>query len=250
MASRKTEPARRTRGRGVAPESAGWTSIDWELNPLYWLAAAAIVAVSLAPVGVMHLLRPGSAASSWLLASAVMTPFAIFAAMTLHYGRATPRRAALIALGLAVGGVAMAVFAGITDYGQRAVTLLELEVDGTAATGAQTVREVPFAVEHPGVEHTLTAWPTGAGPLGASSAVALRVEVVDAEGAIVLSREATLEPRPADSSTDWDTISARFTPAQAGRHTLRVMPLTANIPLVHVRIEDPLKTDGQRMPGY
>lgn len=41
-----------------------------------------------------------------------------------------------------------------------------------------------------------------------------------------------------------------FTPTAAGPHTLTLRLLTADIPAIHVRIAEPLKTDGQRMPGY
>lgn len=33
-------------------------------------------------------------------------------------------------------------------------------------------------------------------------------------------------------------------------YTLRITPITSGIPLIHVRIEDPLKRDGQRVRGY
>jgi hypothetical protein len=127
------------------------------------------------------------------------------------------------------------------------VTLFETEVEVAGALVPQTL---PFTVESPGVEHQLTVFPTGAGPFGASGAVGLRVELLDAEGGVLLSHDETLAARSGRSSTDWDTIALSFTPAVAGAHTLRVTPLTPGIPRVHVRIEDPLKRDGQRMPGY
>lgn len=242
MASRRRQRGRRADDRG------GWGSGSladpFSLDPRAWLFGGAIVALSLAPLGVMHLLRPGSAASSWLLAVAIYTPCLIFAALTLWFGRATPRRVALVTVGFAVGGLAFAVWAGLTDYGHRAVTLFETEVPG------DTPQTLSFAVEHPGVEHILSVWPTGAGPLGARRAVALRVELSDAEGALLLSHEATLEPRTSRSSTDWDAITLNFTATTGGTYLLRIVPLTPGIPRVHVRIADPLKTDGERMPGY
>jgi hypothetical protein len=218
-----------------------------EFDPTIWLAAVVIVALSLAPVGVMYVLQPGSAASSWLLATAIYIPCLIFAAMTLYFGRATPLKARLIAAGLAVGGLAFAVWGGMVDYGQRATTLFETEVE---VAGGRAAQELTFAVEHPGAEHTLTVFPTGAGPLGALESVALRVELFDGEGRAVLAEEATLEPRSADSSTDWDVLTLPFTPDGGGTYTLRVTPLTGGIPRVHVRVEDPLKRDGERMRGY
>jgi hypothetical protein len=241
---------RGARGRSVSDAPEPLFSLS-DLDPASWLIAIAIVAISLAPLGVMHLLRPGSLVSSGLLAFAVVIPFMIFAAMTLYFGRGTPVKARLVAAGLAVGGVAFGVFAGLTDYGQRAVTLFEVEVEGyaSAAPGGPPVRELSFTVEHPGVEHTLLFWPK-AGPLGAAHDAVVQVELRDAEGATLLAREQRFEPRSGDSGTDWGSSSVRFTPAQAGPHTLLVTAATPGTPLVHVRVEDPLKRDGVRPPGY
>ncbi len=241
---------RRARGRAVSDAPEGEFSLA-QLNPRYWLAAVAIVAISLAPVGLMQLLRPGSLASSGLLAFAVVIPFMIFAAMTLYFARATPVKARLAAAGFALGGIAFGIFAGLTDYGQRAVTLFEVEVPGyeRAAPGGPPVRELEFAVEHPGVQHTLMFWPK-AGPLGAAHEAVVRVELRDAEGTPLLEREERFEPRSGRSGSDWGSASVRFTPAQAGRHTLLVTAVTPDTPVVHVRIEDPLKRDGVRPPGY
>lgn len=241
---------RRAKGRAVAAAPEGELSLS-DLDPRYWLVAVAIVVISLAPVGLMHLLRPGSLASSGLLVFAIVIPFMIFAVMTLYFGRATPVKARLTALGLAVGGVAFGVFAGLTDYGQRAVTLFEVEVPGyeRAAPGGPPVRELEFAVEHPGVEHTLMFWPK-AGPLGAGHDAVVRVELRDAAGATLLEREERFEPRSGESGSRWGSASVRFTPAQAGRHVLLVTAATPDTPIVHVRIEDPLKRDGVRPAGY
>lgn len=246
-------PRRSTRGRRVRRRSAGAVTSSLPTNPAFWLAAVAIVALSLAPVGLMALLRPGSVASSWLLATALYIPCLIFAAMTLYYGRATPAKARLVAAGFAVGGLAFAVWGGLVDYGQRAVTLVEVALEGSAGLSpgaAPPVRELPFTVEHPGVEHTLHFRPLD-GPLGVSETAVVRVELRDAAGATLLSVEEPFEPRAQESGADrWGSAYARFTPREGGPHTLLVTPVTPGIPRVHVRIEDPLKRDGERMPGY
>lgn len=248
------KPTRRPRGRHAGPYAAGPYSgplLDdadlaaW-LNPRIWLAAVAIVALTLAPAGLVFLLRPTSAVSSALIGVGLYIPCVIFAGMALHFGRATPLKSRLVAAGFAAGGLAFAVFAGVIDYGQRAVTLFESEV---AVGGAMAPQELTFTVEHPGVEHRLTVFPTGAGPFGASASVGLRVELLDSAGATVLAHDETLAPHSSRSSTDWDTIVLGFTP-RAGAHTLRLTPLTGGIPRLHVRVEDPLKRDGRRMPGY
>lgn len=237
---------RPSRGRRAASQPA---SFD-EYNPIYLLVGAVIVALSLAPVGLMALLRPGSAASSWLLATAIYIPCLIFAGMALVFGHATPNRSRLLALGLAVGGLAFAVWAGLTDYEQRATTLIELEVEGSMGVTGAAPREIGFDVEHPGVEHTLSFWPVD-GPEGVYETAVLRVELRDLEGVAVLQLEEPFEPRAQSDGPDrWGTASRTFTPTQAGRHTLVVTPLTTNVPAVHVRIADPLKRDGERMPGY
>lgn len=246
-----TRPPRR-RGRRAAeaaePLFAGFELADF--NPAYLLTAAVIVALSLAPVGLMAVLRPGSAASSWLLATGIYIPCLIFAGMTLVFGRATPVKSRLVALGLAAGGLAFAVWGGLTDYEQRATTLIELEVEGSTGAAGAVPREVVFDVEHPGVEHTLHFWPVH-GPAGASETALLRVELRDGEGATVLRLEEPFEPRAQSDGPDrWGAASRAFTPEGPGRHTLVVTPLTGNVPAVHIRVEDPLKRDGQRMPGY
>ncbi|HMQ30951.1 MAG TPA: hypothetical protein PKD53_09490 [Chloroflexaceae bacterium] len=244
-------PSRGRRARGRVAGDAAPMAIPSE--PAIWLAAVAIVALSLAPVGLMALLRPGSAASSWLLATAFYLPCLIFAAMALYFGRATPVKARLVAAGLAVGGLAFAVWGGLVDYGQRAVTLVETELEGSAGLppgAAPPARELSFAVEHPGVEHTLHFWPV-AGPLGAGGTAVVRVELRDAGGATLLALEERFEPRARSDGPDrWGSASARFTPGRGGGYTLLVTPVTHGIPRVHVRIEDPLKRDGERMPGY
>lgn len=240
---------RRARGRPVTEPADSFVGL---FNPLIWLAALAIVALSLAPVGLMALLRPGSVASSWLLATAIYLPCLIFAALTLFFGRATPVKSRLVAGGFVVGGLAFAIFGGLMDYGQRAVTLVELELEGSTADqgGAPVVRELPFTVEHPGVEHVLLFWPVE-GALSAAGTAVVRVELRDAEGVTLLTREERFEPRVQSDGPDrWGSASARFTPAQSGGHSLLVTMLTPGIPRVHVRIEDPLKRDGVRPPGY
>lgn len=252
MPNTNRRPQRRTRGRSAAGAPGG-TFATTQFDPRIGLASLAIVAISLAPLGLIALLAPGSATSSLLLASAIYLPCLIFAAMTLHFGRATPVKARLVAGGFAFGGLAFAIWGGLTDYHMRAITLLEIEVEGSTTpfvTGQPPVRELSFTVEHPGVEHTLIVWPVMPGPREPDFTATVRVEVRDAEEVTLFAHEEQFAVRSSGDSRDWGSASVRFTPAQAGRHTLLVTPTTPGIPRVHVRIEDPLKRDGVRPPGY
>jgi hypothetical protein len=224
-----------------------------DLDPRTWLFALLIVAVCLAPIGLLYWLQPGSTASSLILAGAILLPSLIFAGLILIFGGATPRRSRWLAIGFAVGGAAFAGYAGLVDNRMRAVTLIELEVPGTEGVRVgdpPPVREVRFTVEHTDVEHTLMYWPTGAGPLGGSGDVTIAVELRDPAGTTLLERTEVHTPNSSRQSTDWSSVSLPFTPVTPGEYTLLVTPLTIDIPRIHIRIEDPLKRDGVRMRGY
>lgn len=251
MASRTPLPARRPRGRAVNGYSPG-RSIG-ELSLTIWLAAFGIVGVSLAPLGLIALLQPGSGWSSLLLATALYIPCVIFAAMTLYFGRGAPVQSRLVAAGFALGGLAVAVLSGGADYNARVTTLYEAEVAGSPAARpgeAPPVRELSFSVEHPGVAHSLAFWPKMEGLSDPDFDALVRVELLDSAGATLLQHEELFWVRHERNGTDWGSASLSFTPTEAGRHTLRVTPVTPGIPLLHVRVSDPEKRDGERMPGY
>lgn len=250
---RNSSPPRRTRGRAApgtpTPSLGGLIDLD----PRTWLFALVIIAICLAPVGLLYWLQPGSTATSLILTGAILLPFLIFAGLILVYGGATPRRSRLLAIGMVIGGTAFALFGGLTDSRMRAVTLIELEVPGTEGVRVgdpPPVREVRFTVEHTDVEHTLTYWPTGAGFGGGSGTVEIAVELRDPGGATLFTRTEQHAPNSSRQSTDWDSVSIPFTPAILGEYTLLVTPLTVDIPRIHIRIVDPLKRDGVRMRGY
>jgi hypothetical protein len=56
------------------------------------------------------------------------------------------------------------------------------------------------------------------------------------------------EPEPALCT--WDSYSKEFTPVRSGPFRLVVTLSTPDVPVLHVRIGDALKTDGHRAPGY
>jgi|GEM_PF-1664223 len=261
MTTRKNTPRRRPSGRGpsrhqdglfaeLAHEFGGW--LGALLNPIMWLIVLATALLIFIPVWMIDNLDVGSMGQSLILAGFILLLCLGTAAAVLFFGQATPAKARWIAGGLAVGGLAFSAFAFQADYSQRATTLFEVEVEGSAEAGAggPPVRELSFAVEHPGVEHTLMFWPKAPGLADPTEDVVVRVELRDAEGVVVLEREENFWVRHLENGTEWSSASIGFTPGHAGPHTLLVTPVTPGIPLVHVRIEDPLKRDGERIPGY
>ncbi|MCO1657000.1 hypothetical protein [Pseudonocardia humida] len=136
----------------------------------------------------------------------------------------------------------------LIDDGNADTTLFEIEAEGP---GAQVPAEVGFdiAVEHAGTEHELLVAPepTTASPDPAQ----LRVQVTDAAGRVLLDEPVALDTRcPEVAFCEWYAFSGRFTPAESGEHRLVVTVLTPEVSLLHVRVGDPLKTDGERAPGY
>jgi hypothetical protein len=146
------------------------------------------------------------------------------------------RRVRFTALWLLLGGAAFGWFAFSVDNQMRVTTLHEVMVEGSAgiAPGVPApVRTVSFTVEHPGVAHELFLSP--------ASEKSLIPERTERFGV----RAATRNRR-----ADWDGKAFSFTPTVAGPHTIRVTVLTVDIPRIQVRIADPEKRDGKRMPGY
>lgn len=195
---------------------------------------------------------------SWLLAAATLGLFLLFAAGAWLVARGTRRRRERRSIHqkmtfLIVLGVVFAAYALWVDSGQRRTTLHEVLLDGTPASAVaqgDVVRVVSFIVEHPGIEHELLIGPTHYTPTWrrANFTVRLEATVSQNDAAPLFSAELLFPPRHRDAK--WSAEYRSFTPIAAGPHMLTLRLLTPGIPAVHVRIEDPLKKDGQRMPGY
>ncbi|HXE73994.1 MAG TPA: hypothetical protein VNO81_15140 [Candidatus Nitrosotenuis sp.] len=162
-----------------------------------------------------------------------------------------PLKMAFLAAGLLVGGALSAWWAWETDASMRRQTLFEVLAPGSSGVAAGIpgpLREMEFSVEHPGVEHDLLVAPVGSpgGP------VSIEVELVDPQGRVLLDQTPTFEVRSRGRArnSEWQAWYGRFTPGVAGPHRLRLTLLREGIPQVHVRVGDPLKTDGHRIPGY
>jgi len=195
--------------------------------------------------------------NSHLLGLLTFGAFALFALLTWTVAARHPevtrdpalrRRTRVTAVCLLLGGAVFALYAFLVDSGLRATTLHEEMVDGGAGE-----RTVPFSVEHPGVAHELFLSPTS-DPLRPPAEDAQVVFSLRGPAGEVVLPEQTgrfgVRAGTRGQRADWQGRTYPFTPSAAGPHEVRVRTLTAGVPRVHVRVVDPLKRDGQRMPGY
>lgn len=203
-------------------------------------------------------------ATSILLAAFVAALGIFLAWAVVHFGRKygePEKKLRLLAVLFVGGGLLGGVYAFVADWGLRRTTLFERLVEGSEATRAgedAPVRTMTFDVEHPGVEHTLLVVPRPAFAEHAGGAVDLHVRLVPPEGEALLDVSHTFETRIDGAGAAgrgahrriWDSATWRFTPQVAGMHTLELTLLTVGVHEVHVRVEDPEKTDGVRAPGY
>lgn len=185
-----------------------------------------------------------------------MTVLAVFVALFgIGMGALTGRSNRLLGVVFALGGLAAGWFIYSTDSTMRRQTLFEAMAEGSTgvAVGAEApVRRLTFDVEHPGTEHTLMVAPSMPPPHSPGGPVDVETRLFDPQGKLLVEDARTYQVRGSgrNSRPDWEAASFPFTPAQAGTHTLELTLLTVDIPRVHLRVEDPLKTDGQRIPGY
>lgn len=202
--------------------------------------------------------------NSFLLTAFVLVPFLAIAAGLWIFDVFVRRRYGIriaifrwLAAVLAVFGIAAAWFTFATDYRMRVTTLHEEIIDGTLGLqpGAEApIRSVRFAVEHPGVEHALFVAPLIGSGIDAYFDVQVGCRLEDAQGEVLIDVAHTFKPGKRRSRLvtirDWESAVWHFTPATRGDYTVIIRPQTTNIPKLHVRITDPVKRDGKRMPGY
>jgi hypothetical protein len=160
-----------------------------------------------------------------------------------------------IPLGVLVFGVLAGVGAYWIDQGVARTTLFEVDAEGSleveVTDPAAPVRAFDLAVEHPGVEHELLVDPITAGASeDAGNPVELYVRLDDPSGRPLIDQQLRFDVECDRSGCGWRSWTAPFTPQTAQVHRLYVAVLTIDIPKVHVRVEDPEKTDGVRAPGY
>ncbi len=142
------------------------------------------------------------------------------------------------------------------------ITLFEARVQGNlgALEGSPVItRDVSFWVEHANSPHRLIVHPRLG--MGEQATFTARLKVrLSTSMHRLLDAEAVFEPQerrrhhdhdagPAYSRYEWEAASFEFIPKDIGDHRLEVDFLVADTPDVLIRVEDPLKTDGRRVPG-
>jgi hypothetical protein len=155
---------------------------------------------------------------------------------------------------LAACGVALSAFAFHADGQLRRTTLHEVIIDG-APSGEFSDEEavlsfIEFSVEHAGVEHDLMIGPMYRPPTMQRADFEVRILAMLATGDEPAFLEEVLDFAPNPRKKDWQAAYLKFTPATSGPHTLGLRLLTPDIPAIHIRVGDPLKTDGRRIAGY
>jgi hypothetical protein len=141
---------------------------------------------------------------------------------------------------------AFGALAFLIDSGNARETLYEIEAEGSGPQAPVAIRfDIP--VEHPGVQHSLLVAPLTDEDVDRPAE--LQVHITDPSGQVLLDRTETLEPR-CDEFCEWDTLTASYTPTGPGGVTMVVTVNTPDVPVLHVYVGDPEKTDGERIPGY
>ncbi|MCO1660201.1 hypothetical protein [Pseudonocardia humida] len=162
--------------------------------------------------------------------------------------------------GVAAGVVAFSALFGWGAYALDSVnartTLFEVVAEGSRGVRlddpAAPVRFFDVVVEHPGVEHTVLVNPVVETEVtdDAGSPAELIVRLDGPSGRSYIDEPVHHDVECRRSSCGWVPWYGRFTPAEAGVHRLAVTVVTIDVPKVHVRVEDPEKSDGERAPGY
>ncbi|MEW5852507.1 MAG: hypothetical protein AB2A00_27220 [Myxococcota bacterium] len=193
---------------------------------------------------------------SYLLLAALVLTGVVLGALTLKFAPDagwSPTRVRITAAVLTLGCVVGGALAFHVDRQDRVTTLHEsiVEVPNGHAPG-QPLADIKFVVEHDLVTHTLFFSPWGEDARSGTQ-VSLRVEVMDPSGRVVIKEERGFEARARTGSSrsqPWDAAELSFTPDRLGPHVLRLTPLGSGAPAAHVLIQDPRKTDGQRLEGF
>jgi hypothetical protein len=148
---------------------------------------------------------------------------------------------AILAACSAFGGLAF-----FLDSGNARQTLYEIDAEGSGPVAPQAIRfDIP--VEHPGVQHELIVGPKS--DASVDTPAQLQVQITDALGQVLLDQSETLDTR-CDEFCEWDSFDASYTPTGPGELTMVVTVSTPDVPVLHVWVGDPEKTDGVRAPGY
>ncbi len=170
-------------------------------------------------------------------------------------------RTRLTAGGFALGGVIASFFAYSVTTAIDRSTLFETRFKGNGGTrqGDPVVtRSASFAVEHPGNAHTLMLSPRKPFAQLADFAITIHLRLWERRDQPLIDTHLTFEPQQRVSTDrngyrhvywEWDSVTYDFKPPEQGLHYLEVDFLNVDTPDFYLRIEDPLKTDGQRNPA-
>jgi len=170
-------------------------------------------------------------------------------------------RTRLTAGGFALGGVIASIFAYSVTTAIDRSTLFETRFKGNGGTrqGDPVVtRSASFTVEHPGNAHTLMLSPRKPFAEQADFAITVKLRLWERRNRPLIDTQTTFEPQQRVSTDrnghravywEWDAATFDFTPLDHGLHYLEVDFVNVDTPDFYLRIEDPLKTDGQRNPA-
>jgi hypothetical protein len=159
-----------------------------------------------------------------------------------------------MAAGLLGFGLLFGAGAYLLDSDLAETTLFEVDAPGSVGVAVgdpPPVRTYVVVVEHPGVEHELLVAPL-IDLADAPGPAELHVRLDDGAGRPLLDEPLVLAVDCSGRSfyCTWASWTGSFVPQAATVHRLRVTVRTVEVPEVHLRIEDPEKTDGVRAPGY
>lgn len=193
---------------------------------------------------------------SHALAGLVLGLCALCAWAVRHFGRRAGEpegKIRALTWGFAVAGLFGAWFTYEVDARQRRTTLFETVAPVAAGERGVSVHRLTVEVEHPGVEHTLLVAPIPPRSASAEGSRAVGVRWTEPGGAVAVEgvQSATPEARSRRAvRAVWSSVEWRFTPRHGGRHAVEVEVAGAGVERLLVRVEDPLKRDGVRAPGY
>jgi len=193
---------------------------------------------------------------SHALAGLVLGLCALCAWAVWHFGRRAGEpegKVRALTLGFALAGVAGGWFTYHVDSRQRRTTLFEAVAAVAPTESGVSVHHLVVEVEHPGVEHTLLVAPIPGRTTSAEGPRQVGVRWTEPGGAIAVEGVQRALPRARSHRavrSVWSDVSWRFTPRRAGRHAVLVEVECDRVERLLVRVEDPLKRDGVRAPGY
>ncbi|MEZ5595798.1 MAG: hypothetical protein R3E84_05305 [Pseudomonadales bacterium] len=162
------------------------------------------------------------------------------------------RKLRRLRIGFLVGGAIFSAYAFHVTLDLARTTLFETVVQNTGAPGEVLNTTQHFSIEHSGVGHTLLVAPAASTFADAARPVHATVFVGRASGeAWIRKRVDFATTRDARGArVTWRAATIGFTPDSPGEVVVAIAWEEPDVRSVHIRVEDPLKMDGTRAPGY